>query len=271
MASCFPDLGYVRLSENQGFAKAVNRGIEKVQTEFVALLNNDTEVEPDWIERGLAVFEQHPDCGIVASRILNYWQRDRLDSAGDRYLRSGLPLKRGSGRPASCFQKLEPVMGASAGAAFYRRRLFDETGLFDESYYMYLEDVELSLRARLAGFECLYAPDAVVYHMEAASDPDRQTSRSALVFYSDTRVYWITRNRWLLMLSYQPWRHLPWLVVGWTRSLFFHLLKAGHATAFVRGLLAGIAASGHALERRRILRQAGRRRREDLWRLMQTC
>ncbi len=271
MSSCFPDLEYLRLPANEGFARAVNRGIEKVDTEFVALLNNDTETEPTWLECGLAVFDQHPACGIVASRILNYWQRDRLDSAGDRYLPSGMALKRGNGASSSSFPRLEPVLGASAGAASYRRQVFDRAGLFDERFYMYLEDVDLSLRARLAGFDCLYAPDAVVYHMEAASDPARQVDRVNLVFYSDSRVYWITRNRWLLMLSYQPWRHLPWLAAGWVRSLLFHLLRAGHASAFLRGLAAGIAASGHALKKRRILRQAGRRRREDLWRMMQTC
>ncbi|HXK61553.1 MAG TPA: glycosyltransferase family 2 protein [Acidobacteriota bacterium] len=273
MADCFPEFQYLRLESNHGFAKAINRGIERTGTEFIALLNNDTEADPGWIENGLKAFRQCSQCGIVASKMLNYWHRDRLDSAGDRYLRSGLPLKRGSGERSSSYEKLEPVMGASAGAAFYRRRLFDQVGFFDETYYMYLEDVDLSLRARLAGFECLYAPDAVVYHMEAASDPERPKEAGARpwIFYSDTRVYWITRNRWLLMLTYQPGRHTPWLVFGWMRSFFFHALKAGHLRAFLRGVAAGIGASGQALAKRRLLRQAGRDRWEELWRLMRTC
>ncbi|RPI28324.1 MAG: glycosyltransferase [Acidobacteria bacterium] len=272
MAECFPDFGYLRLPRNEGFAVAVNRGIDSSDTELIALLNNDTEADTRWVEQGVKVLEQNPECGIVASMILNYWERDRLDSAGDRYLRTGMPLKRGTGQPASCYPSLEPVMGASAGAAFYRRRLFDRIGLFDERYYMYLEDVDLSLRAHLAGFDCLYAPAAIVYHMEAASDPHKPTARGAQpwVFYSDRRVYWITRNRWLLMLTYQPWQHGPWLAFGWMRSFLFHLLKAGHLKSFVKGLVAGISASGHALTKRRILRQAERGRREDLWRLMRT-
>ena len=237
----------------------------------MALLNNDTEADPNWIERGLEVFDAHPSCGIVASRILNYWQRDRLDSAGDRYLRSGMALKRGNGAPSAAYPNPGSVLGASAGAAFYRRQVFEQAGPFDETFYMYLEDVDLSLRSRLAGFDCIYAPGAVVYHMEAGSDPARPAAAPGIVFYSNTRVFWITRNRWLLMLAYQPLRHLPWLAAGWTRSLLFHLLKAGHAGAFLRGLAAGIGASRHGLEKRRILRQAGRDRREDLWRLMQTC
>ncbi|RPJ85196.1 MAG: glycosyltransferase family 2 protein [Acidobacteria bacterium] len=274
MADCFPDFGYLRLPRNEGFAKAVNRGIERVETEFGALLNNDTEADPRWIEQGLAVFAENRDCGLVASKMVNYWQRDRLDSAGDRYLPTGMPLKRGNGQAITAFPRLEPVVGASAGAAFYRRRLFDQVGLFDERYYMYLEDVDFSLRARLAGFNCLYTPDAVVYHMEAASDLDRRDQSGSplpLVFYSDTRVYWITRNRWLLMISYQPLRHTPQLAFGWTRSFLFHLLKAGHRKAFLRGLGSGIAASGYAIKKRKFLKEAGRGRREDLWRLMRTC
>jgi GT2 family glycosyltransferase len=263
------------LPVNEGFAKAANHGIERVGTDFVALLNNDTEADAYWIARGLEVFEEYPNCALVASKMVNYWQRNRLDSAGDRYLRTGMPLKRGNGQPTSAFPRLEPVMGASAGAAFYRRRLFDQVGLFDERYHMYLEDVDLSLRARLAGFDCLYAPEAVVYHMEAASDPDRDgkpgSPPPARAFYSDTRVYWITRNRWLLMVSYQPLRHAPWLFYAWSRSFFFHLLKAGHWKAFLRGLGAGIRASGHAAKKRKLLEEAGRSRREDLWRLMRTC
>jgi len=272
MAERYTDIRYLRLDRNEGFARAVNVGIENATTEFVALLNNDAEADTGWIAAGLRVFDAHPECGVIASRMLNYWRRDRIDSAGDCYSRTGLPFKRGNGRPATLFSRLEPVLGASGGAAFYRRTVFEKAGLFDEGYYMYLEDVDMSLRARLAGFDCLYVPDAVVYHMEAASDPARnnETPGSALpmVFYSDTRVFWITRNRWQLMITYQPFRHLPWLVFGWTRSFLFHLLKAGHFRSFAAGLKAGVAATPKAFSKRRRLRREAVIRQDDLWRLM---
>jgi GT2 family glycosyltransferase len=275
MRSRFPDFGYLRLDANQGFAKAANRGLAQAETPLVALLNNDTEADPRWLEAGIALLETRQDCGVVASRILNYWRRDHVDSAGDCYSRTGLPTKRGNGRPAADFTRIERVLGASAGAAFYRRDVLDVIGGFDEDFHIYLEDVDLSLRACLAGFVCLYCPEAIVYHMEGASDPDsgsrRRDPAAASVFYSDSRVFWITRNRWRLMITYQPWRNTPWLVYGWTRSFLFHLLKAGHWPAFMRGLASGIATTGQALRKRGSLRGLPNVRREELWRLMREC
>ena len=169
----FPRVDYLSLHSNQGFAKAVNSGILSTGSSFVALLNNDTEADPLWAEAGLHAFLRHREYSFFASRIIRYCQRTHLDGAGDCYSRSGLPYKRGLGEPAGQFSVSEPVLGASAGAAFYRRSFFDEVGLFDESFFMYLEDVDLSLRAQLAGHRCLYLPDAIVYHIEAASDPER--------------------------------------------------------------------------------------------------
>jgi GT2 family glycosyltransferase len=128
IARQFPEVEYLRLETNQGFARAANRGIERTNTRLVALLNNDTETAPRWIEAGLAVFEDHPRCGIVASRMLDYWRRDRLDSAGDRYSCTGMASKRGNGGPADSFLRPEPVLSASAGAAFYRREVFEKSG-----------------------------------------------------------------------------------------------------------------------------------------------
>lgn len=282
----FSAFDYLRLGQNLGFCRAVNEGIRRAYTPFLALLNNDTEADPGWMEAGLSAFERFPSYWFFASRIVNFFARDLLDSAGDCYSRSGMPYKRGGGRRLGEFSRSGPVLGASAGAAFYRRDLFDRIGLFDESYHMYLEDVDLSLRAQLAGYPCLYLPDAVVYHIEAASDPGRRTQaleganrppssgcRASTIrpFYSDRRVYWITRNRWQLMVTHQPVRHLPWLLYGWTRSFLFHLLKAGCAGAFLRGLAAGIRSSPRALAKRRQLRSQRVLSVRDLCRMMSAC
>lgn len=271
----FAGFDLLRLDTNLGFAKAVNKGIRQSSTEFVALLNNDTEADPRWIETGVRAFHAYPGYSFLASRLINYWQRDRLDSAGDCYSRTALPYKRGLGEPIDRYSKPEPVLGAGAGAAFYRRSLFEEVGLFDEDFFMYLEDVELSLRAQCAGHRCLYLPDAIVYHLEAASDPARKViSRSdpeIVVFYSHTRVYWITRNRWQLMVTYQPLRHLPWLAYGWARSVLFHLLKAGHFGAFLKGLAAGIASTPRALKKRIAVRRNQVISTRQLCQLMRRC
>lgn len=250
----FPEARLLRLERNLGFAKAVNRGIEAVSTPFLALLNNDAEADPNWVREGMEAFRKHPEYSFFACRTLNARFPERLDGAGDCYNRRGLPTKRGWGRPADSFPEEEPVLGASGGAAFYRRSLFDEIGLLDEDFHMYLEDVEFSLRAQSRGKRCLYLPGAVALHWEAASDPERKRdggrADAPRAFYSKRRVYWITRNRWLLMVLYQPFRHLPFLAWGWTKSFLFHLIKEGHTAAFLRGIAAGARATPRAWRKR---------------------
>ena len=274
LRSEFEDVEYCRLSSNQGFARAVNAGIRETRSRFVALLNNDTEADPRWVEEGLNGLREFPQCSLFASRMINFHQRHLLDSAGDCYSASGLPTKRGLGQPIECYSQAREVTGVSAGAAFYRRSLFDDVGLFDEDFYMYLEDVELSLRSRLFSHRCMYLPGATVYHIEAASDPDRSSDArlgGASVYYSASRVYWITRNRWLLMIMYQPWGHCLHLTCGWARSALFHLFKAGFSRQFMGGLWAGLRATPRALQKRRRMRRQMRITRKDLWKLFRLC
>ena len=287
-------LQYLALETNLGFAKAVNEGILSAHSEFVALLNNDTEADACWVENGLQAMRRFSGYSFFASRIVNYHQRHLLDSAGDCYDPRGIPFKRGFSQPIETYLEAEPVVAASAAAAFYRRALFDEIGLFDEDFFMYLEDVDWSLRAQLAGHRCLYLPEAVVYHVEAASDPDRVRGDSPKKFgighpnklekrptatpvrqhrpyYSAARVYWITRNRWQLMITYQPLHHLPGILIGWTRSVAFHLLKAGFLGSFLGGLMAGCWNTPRAVKKRLVLR--GRRviSRRQFETLLKTC
>jgi len=273
----FPWCECLCLDQNLGFAAAVNLGIRESRASLVALLNNDTEVDPGWLEAGWQAARLHPEYSLFASRLLNYFQRDRIDSAGDCYGRTGLAYKRGAGLPSSNYLQSEAVLSATAGAAFIRREVFDGIGLLDEEFYMYLEDVDFCLRAQVAGFRCLYVPDAVVFHMEAASDPHcdspRQlnTTGSARAYYSPTRVYWITRNRWRLMVTFQPVRNVPWLLYGWARSFLFHLLKAGYTWHFVRGIAAGVLCSRACLVKRRQLKRFPDSSFARLWQIMAKC
>ena len=150
------NLEYVNLGCNRGFAEAANVGIRSASTEFVALLNNDTEADAGWVEAGVAALGRYPNYAIFASKIIDYRRRDQLDSAGDCYNRGGIPHKRGRGQSVKGFSEIKPVLAASAAAAFYRRSVFDEIGFFDEDFFMYLEDVDFCLRAHLAGHRCLY-------------------------------------------------------------------------------------------------------------------
>lgn len=270
----FPTVQILELGANLGFARAVNRGIQGVKTRYVALLNNDTKADPHWIAAALQAFSTYPDHWFFASRMVDFFNPDVLDSAGDCYSKTGMPCKRGAGEPSAHYREVEPVLGASAGAGFYRRELFDRIGLFDEGFHMYLEDVDLSLRAQLTGYRCLYIPAAVVHHIEAASDPGRGNEplpRTRRGYYSKDRVFWITRNRWQLMMTYQPARNLPWLLYGWTRSLLYHGLKVGFLSDFLRGVLAGIKETGPAIRKRRALKRTRVLTNGELCRKLQAC
>jgi GT2 family glycosyltransferase len=206
--------------------------------------------------------------------MVNHLHRDLLDSAGDCYDRKGLPTKRGHGLPIGTYPIPEPVLGASAGAAFYRRELFERIGLFDEGYAMYLEDVDLSLRAQLQGYPCMYLPNAIVFHIEAASDRERtelDPSTGGKPFYSKNRVFWITRNRWQLMVTYQPLRNLPWLFFGWSKSFLFHLLKAGFTISFMKGLIHGALLTLTALRKRHVLKRSRSISNREICRLLAKC
>lgn len=162
----YPEVRIIRFSENRGFSAAVNAGIKEAKGEYIALLNNDAEVDPKWLEELVYALERYPEVGFCASKMVNYFNRSIIDTAGDGFSRYGIAFKRGSGKPDGPeYNKEEYVFGACGGAAIYRREVFDKIGLFDEDFFAYLEDVDLSFRAQLRGFKCLYVPTAIVYHM----------------------------------------------------------------------------------------------------------
>jgi len=117
-----------------------------------------------WLEELYRAMTKHSHVGTCASCIVNYYSRDVLDTAGDGFDLCGVGYKIGEGMPVTEFQKERYVFGACAGAVLYRRSMIDEIGFFDERFFAVGEDLDLSFRARLAGYKCLYVPQAVVYH-----------------------------------------------------------------------------------------------------------
>ena len=166
----FPWVRIVRNHDNLGFSAAVNAGIRTTNSEYVVLLNNDTRASEDWLEQLVSAMDAMPEASFAACRMLRYDPPHRIDSAGDRFsLLRGGGVNIGAGEPAENHDQPAWVFGACAGAALYRRSLFADIGLFDEDFFLVFEDVDLSLRARVAGHRCLYVPEAVVYHKRGAS------------------------------------------------------------------------------------------------------
>jgi hypothetical protein len=161
----FPEARVVLLKSNRGFAAAANEGIRVSRGDYIALLNNDTEADPCWLQELLEGMKKSEAIGMCASKIIQFDDRSKLDTTGDGFTKFGVSIKRGHNQPAEGYQTGDFVFGACAAAAFYRRSLFDRTGLFDEDFFCIYEDVDMSFRAQLAGFRCLYVPGAIVYHL----------------------------------------------------------------------------------------------------------
>jgi GT2 family glycosyltransferase len=169
MADEYPEVHVVSWPENRGFAKAVNEGIRCSEGEMIALLNNDMELDPNWLGALHAALDADPEAGAAAAKIL-FIDRKTINSAGDFYRHDGVPGNRGVHQvDKGQFDRQEYVFGANGGASLFRRRMFDQVGVFDESLVSYCEDVDLAWRMQLAGFRCLYVPSAVAYHWGSAT------------------------------------------------------------------------------------------------------
>jgi GT2 family glycosyltransferase len=168
--SNYPEVRIIQLDKNYGFSKGNNEGIKVARGEYIALLNNDTEVDSNWLEALNNALDKNPDVGFCASKSIFYNNRKFIDSAGDAFTTAGVSQKIGFLKidgPEYSVSKY--VFGASASSAIYRRRMFEKVGLFDVDFFHGQEDVDISFRAQLQGFKCLYVPEAIIYHVVSAS------------------------------------------------------------------------------------------------------
>lgn len=207
------DLHIERLDSNLGFAVANNIGARHARGKYLALLNADAFPEPDWLERLLKAAEDNPEFTFFASRQIQANTPELLDGTGDAYHVSGLAWRQNYNRPASTYgaQSCE-AFSACAAAALYSRDDFIKAGGFDEDYFSYFEDVDLSFRLRLAGGRCLYVPQAVVYHVGSAStgnDSDFSIyygyRNLVWTFFKDmpAPLFWLYLPRHILMIVYK--------------------------------------------------------------------
>ena len=200
----FPDVRLIALPENMGFAQGNNVGIQASTADYIATVNNDTKVDPNWLTALVETAESHPTVGMFAAKLL-FWDRpDVINSAGICLDRTGIAWDRLGGQPDhSAPQAPLPVFGASAGAALYRRTMLNQIGLFDEDFFAYLEDVDLAWRARLAGWACLYVDTAVILHHHSATAIEGSPFKSKLL--GRNKVWTLLKNYpWPLLLLYLP-------------------------------------------------------------------
>lgn len=177
LARDYPEVALIRFAQNGGLVRGQNAAIALCSTEFVALLNNDTEADPNWLAHLVAAADAHPTAWAVAGKLLLWDRRDTLHAAGDGFGTDGVPRNIGVWeRDVGQHDAGQWLFGPQGGAAFYRRSALQALSVdnaigipFDTYFFMYCEDVDLNWRANLYGFETAFAPDAVVYHHLSAT------------------------------------------------------------------------------------------------------
>jgi GT2 family glycosyltransferase len=190
---------------NVGFGAAINLGFHESRTPYLAVLNDDAAPRAGWIEALVAAAEAHPDAGMFASQV-RFFGEEHLDSAGMVIARDGSSKQRGHLFPAAEFDREEEVLLPSASAALYRRAMLESIGLFDEDFFLYCEDTDIGLRARWAGWKCIYVPGAVVEHHYSHSAG--RASRLKAYYVERNRLFVVAKNFPARMLCAVPWATL---------------------------------------------------------------
>lgn len=250
----YPEVQILQLTRNSGLAKAINQAITKTHDEYVVLLNNDTEAESRWLAELVGALEQQPEYAFAASKLRLYDRRDMLHSAGDGYAINGVPFNRGVWEiDRGQYDSSVDVFGPCAGAAAYRRAALEQLAIdgrvFDEDLFMYCEDVDLNIRARLAGYRTIFVPSAIVYHMLSA------TGGGALA------SYYCGRN-FILVWS----KNMPAAAISKYFFAFFKQqlritldalrhIRGAAARARLRGQIAGLRDLPQFIAKRRQIRQ----------------
>jgi len=246
LARHYPWVRLIPLSENRGFTGACNTGLEAAAGDILVLLNNDTETDPNWLTAVAGAFERHPEAGSVASKMLLYDRRDVLHTAGDFYRLDGIPGNRGVWQQdVGQYDSEDYVFSACGGSAAYRRAMLTEIGLLDDAFFFSCEDLDLGWRAQLAGWRCIYAPAAVIYHKLQA------TGGGVTASYYNGRnfIYLIAKNYpGSLFRHYWPAILRAQLRISWEG---LRAWRGAAARARLRGQLAGIRGIPRMLRARR--------------------
>ena len=231
----------IRLTRNLGFAAAVNRGIASTDAAWIAILNNDVTLAPDWLAKLLASAETEA-ASFATGKTLKASDPTRLDGTFDAISRAGCAYRCGSGKPdGPAWNKPQRIQMAPMTAALFRARLFQELGPLDETFESYLEDVDFGIRCALDGREGVYEPSAIAYHHGSSTWGQ----------WNKYSVRLIARNQ--LLLTTKHFRGLsPWPIVAGQLLWGVLALRHGCAGAFVRGKMSGmrvartLAAQGQA-------------------------
>ncbi|HSM49631.1 MAG TPA: glycosyltransferase family 2 protein, partial [Draconibacterium sp.] len=210
---------YLELPKNIGFAAGNNHGAKVAKGKYLITLNADAFPEPEWLEKIFSAIEKHPDCSF-ASKLVMANDPTKLDGTGDVYHFTGLVWRKNYNRLAENVTLIEcEVFSACGAAAVYPKGAFDRVGGFDPDYFSYVEDVDLGFRLILAGYRCIFLPNAVVHHVGSGSTGKR----------SDFSAYYGQRNLIWTFFKNMPgllfWVLLPIHIIMNALMIFFSFFR----------------------------------------------
>ena len=195
----YPQVRLIENDTNAGLCRANNQGTLTTDSEFVMMLNNDTELEPDCLGHLVRAAQANPQAGMCATKMLLFDKRDMIESAGIVVDKSGIAWGLESGDHNDERETIPtPVFGPCGGAGLYRREMLLEIGLFDPDFFVYLEDADVAWRGQWAGWQCLYVPNATVYHAHSATIKEGSPFKTHLL--GRNKVWMIMRK--LSLASY---------------------------------------------------------------------
>lgn len=227
----------IELSENFGFSRAVNEGIKAARAPYVLLLNNDTEVEPDFLKEMTEGLQRHKKAFSCQAKMIQFHDREKMDDGGNYYCALGWAFAGGKGKATERYDKEKKIFSSCAGAAIYRKKIFEKIGYFDDEHFAYLEDLDVGYRARIYGYENWYIPGAVVYHVGSGTSGSRY-NQFKIRYSSRNNIYMIYKNMPLLQMIL----NLPFLLVGFGMKILFFCLK-GYGREYLAGIKNGFQLS----------------------------
>ena len=230
----FPEVKILRMRKNEGFCRAVNKGIHAAKAPYILLLNNDTRAEATFVKEMFRGIRRHKNCFSCQAKMIQKDYPDLIDDAGDFYSALGWAFADGKGEPEWEHNNEKKIFSSCAGAAIYRKSILDKIGLFDESHFAYLEDLDLGYRAKRYGYENWFLPKARVYHVGSGTTGSQ---------YNKFKVHHSARNNVYVIYKNMPvWQilwNLPFLTAGFCmKGLFFW--KKGLASEYWKGFFEGI-------------------------------
>jgi GT2 family glycosyltransferase len=236
----------IAFKENKGFVKAVNEGIQRARGRYVLLLNNDVEADPRLLRHLHEAITASDDADFFACRMMDFRRRELIDGLGDGFPRKGKAFRIGHGtKYGPPFNRRRRVFGACAGAAFYKKALFERVGLFDEDFFAYHEDADWNLRANLMGYRCFSLPQAVVYHIGSSST-------GSLI--NEFTVFYNIRNMINVIAKNMPTgllvKYLPRILWGQVESFFRYCVLGGYWRPYFTGLFDAMKLSGRMVKKR---------------------